>query len=293
MRRRQTKQRVGEMLEAGCSRTEIADALGINLTTVSTHAIRLGYHGRSTKPKLYDWDAIRSYYEEGHSVADCREKFGFSAGAWEQARARGDVVSRPRCEMEHPHSTREAVARLLNDGFTHVQVSAALAISKSTVAYHARNLGIPPDERFNRRYDWTAVQEAIETEGLSRDQCMARFGFKKHAWYAAAKRGDITPVPHVVSIEALLVTGRRRNRHHVKTRLLRSGLKESRCERCGITEWQQEQLPMQLHHVNGDGNDNRLENLQLLCPNCHALTDNWGGRGVRRIGNRRNGDTSD
>lgn len=34
--------------------------------------------------------------------------------------------------------------------------------------------------------------------------------------------------------------------------------------------------------INGDGDDNRLENLQLLCGNCHSQTDNWGGRGVRR-----------
>jgi 5-methylcytosine-specific restriction endonuclease McrA len=41
-------------------------------------------------------------------------------------------------------------------------------------------------------------------------------------------------------------------------------------------------LSMQLHHINGDGSDNRLENLQLLCGNCHSQTDNWGGRGIRR-----------
>jgi len=40
---------------------------------------------------------------------------------------------------------------------------------------------------------------------------------------------------------------------------------------------------MELHHLNGDGQDNRLENLQLLCGNCHAQTDNWGGRGVKRL----------
>ena len=45
-----------------------------------------------------------------------------------------------------------------------------------------------------------------------------------------------------------------------------------------------EPLNMELHHVNGDGSDNRLENLQLLCGNCHSQTDNWGGRGARRNG---------
>jgi predicted HNH restriction endonuclease len=40
---------------------------------------------------------------------------------------------------------------------------------------------------------------------------------------------------------------------------------------------------MALHHVNGDGRDNRLENLQLLCPNCHSQTENFSGRGRRRL----------
>jgi 5-methylcytosine-specific restriction endonuclease McrA len=68
----------------------------------------------------------------------------------------------------------------------------------------------------------------------------------------------------------------------LKARLLREGLKDGRCESCGIDEWMGKPLSKQLHHVNGDGTDNRLENLQLLCGNCHAQTDNWGGRGVRR-----------
>jgi hypothetical protein len=37
-------------------------------------------------------------------------------------------------------------------------------------------------------------------------------------------------------------------------------------------------LPFALHHVNGDRSDNRLENLEVLCPNCHALTANFSGR---------------
>ncbi len=72
------------------------------------------------------------------------------------------------------------------------------------------------------------------------------------------------------------------SRTHLKNRLMGEGLKENRCEVCGITEWRGRPLGMELHHVNGDGDDNRLENLQLLCGNCHSQTDNWGGRGVRR-----------
>jgi Zn finger protein HypA/HybF involved in hydrogenase expression len=61
-------------------------------------------------------------------------------------------------------------------------------------------------------------------------------------------------------------------------RLLKEGVKERKCECCGNTTWLDKDIPLELHHINGDNTDNRLENLQLLCPNCHAMTDNYRGK---------------
>ena len=50
------------------------------------------------------------------------------------------------------------------------------------------------------------------------------------------------------------------------------------CEECQLSEWQGRPIPLEIHHINGNNTDNRIENLKLLCPNCHALTNNYRGR---------------
>jgi 5-methylcytosine-specific restriction endonuclease McrA len=176
--------------------------------------------------------------------------------------------------------TRQTVAMLLHYGFTQAEIVFATGRSKSTIAYHMRNLGRPPDERFNRRYDWAQVQRFYDA-GNSITKCMARFGFSRKTFNDARLRGAIVARPQAMPLERLLSAPRQRG--HLKRRLINLGLKEDRCELCGISEWLGAPLSLALHHVNGDGKDNRLENLQLLCPNCHSQTDNFAGRNMRRI----------
>lgn len=173
--------------------------------------------------------------------------------------------------------TREAVARLLATGLSGTAVAQELGISKSTVSYHRRRLGLEVDARCNRRYDWSKVQRHYDA-GHSARECIARFGMASKTWHDAVQRGTLKTRPAALPIGRYLVRGRRVSRGHLKVRLLAEGLKEGACEDCGIAEWRGRPLSLALHHVNGDGDDNRLENLRLLCPNCHSQTPNFAAR---------------
>jgi HNH endonuclease len=64
----------------------------------------------------------------------------------------------------------------------------------------------------------------------------------------------------------------------LKLRLLREGILEYRCYVCGLTEWNGKPITLQLDHINGVNLDHRIENLRLLCPNCHSQTETFAGR---------------
>jgi DNA-binding CsgD family transcriptional regulator len=177
-------------------------------------------------------------------------------------------------------SARTRVAELLDLGVPRAEIARQLGLSKATVSYHARRLGRSVDQRCARRYDWDAVQRYYDA-GHSVRQCMESFGFSSASWFDAVKRGALVPRPSAIPIGDLLAPGTYRGRYNLKLRLLREGLKENRCERCGLTEWRGEPLTLALHHVNGQRGDNRLDNLKLLCPNCHSQTENYAGRNGR------------
>lgn len=58
--------------------------------------------------------------------------------------------------------------------------------------------------------------------------------------------------------------------HELRLRLIKTGLKKKECESCHLSNWQGKPIPLELHHKNEIHTDNRLENLAILCPNCHA-----------------------
>lgn len=68
----------------------------------------------------------------------------------------------------------------------------------------------------------------------------------------------------------------------LKDKLFKEDLKNKKCECCGGIEWMNKPIPLELHHINGNNDDNNLDNLQILCSNCHAQTDNYGGKNIAK-----------
>ena len=87
------------------------------------------------------------------------------------------------------------------------------------------------------------------------------------------------PIP----LDEVLVEGSTCSRGLLKQRLYSTGLKERNCELCGQGEdWRGRRMALILEHVNGVANDNRLENLRIVCPNCAATLDTHCGKNVNR-----------
>lgn len=70
--------------------------------------------------------------------------------------------------------------------------------------------------------------------------------------------------------------------YKLKRRLISEGFKENKCEICGISNWNGLPLNMELHHKDGNRFNNCLDNLQILCPNCHAQTDNFRAKNIKK-----------
>lgn len=63
--------------------------------------------------------------------------------------------------------------------------------------------------------------------------------------------------------------------NRVRKQLFKRGLKEKRCEVCNRTNWNKKEIPLEVDHINGIKSDNRLINLRIICPNCHAQTPTY------------------
>ena len=165
--------------------------------------------------------------------------------------------------------------------------------------------GEPPAARPTRRlrYDESALRQAVAAASSTGDVLRA-LGEVPNATTRRHVARDIHQLAldtsHFAAVSPtggrqrrplaeLLVEGQRLTSGDLRKRLIEEQLKEHRCEGCRRTHWETRPIPLELDHVDGDRWNNRLVNLRLLCPNCHALTPTYRGRNIGRAHRRTDG----
>lgn len=143
----------------------------------------------------------------------------------------------------------------------------SLLDSSSSLAEVIQKIGLDP---YNGNHK--TLNKRIEDENL--DLTTLDYNRKKQ------RRFITTRIP----IDNILTENSTYNRGHLKRRLIEDNLLEYKCSCCNLTNmWNNKPLSLQLDHINGVNNDNRLQNLRFLCPNCHSQTETYSGKRHKKI----------
>lgn len=148
--------------------------------------------------------------------------------------------------MRHKY-TKEEVSQFISESTSIRQVLSKLGIKEAGGNY-------------------STMRKFIQKHGIDTSH------FTGHGWSKGRTIGPKRPIEDYLSNKQTI------NSHSLREKLIRENVVEHKCQSCNQTEWMNKKIPLELHHIDGDRDNNNLSNLQILCPNCHALTDNYRGR---------------
>jgi len=158
--------------------------------------------------------------------------------------------------------------------------------TKRSIQLRRKFLNIPTHN--NVKYKWRKENlEIIVKNSYTYKECLIKsgihnFGSSMNTLKKYIKKYNISIIhfdnridkmikTNTISLNKILVKNSNYNRTRLKERLYKEGLKERKCELCGQDEiWKGEKMSLILDHINGINNDNRIENLRIVCPNCNA-----------------------
>jgi hypothetical protein len=214
----------------------------------------------------YPWteDAVRAACIDAPSRVEVLSRMGFEPIKGNLQRLRRHMLEL-RLRLDHGEQTgpRSKATR-----WTETQLRAAVANS-SSVRQVLIQLGLVPEGGNYRQVQRRMTHLAISTSH-----------FTGQGWNRGWK---FDPRPKTASLSELLVAGRWTSTQKLKLRLIREGLLSQKCQICGWAEKSLDgRIPVELDHINGDNSDNRLENLRILCPNCHSLQPTHRGSNQKR-----------
>lgn len=84
-----------------------------------------------------------------------------------------------------------------------------------------------------------------------------------------------------IPIETYLTNAVKITSYKLKNKLFEEGIFERKCMKCKNILWLNEPIPLELHHKDGNKNNNQIDNLEILCPNCHCFTDTYKTKNIK------------
>jgi hypothetical protein len=182
----------------------------------------------------------------------------------------GLVIPTPLA-IESLHAYREPVVKVISRVHRRSWTVEQLQTSvQNSVSYRQAllKLGLKPTSGNYRQLQQYVVEYGLDTTH-----------FKGQGW----SKGVVKPYNPKIPLETILQKNFSFQSFKLKKKLFRAGLKPQHCEECGWAQCAEGgRLPLELDHINGDRNDNRLKNLRILCPNCHSLKSTHRGLNMGR-----------
>lgn len=224
----------------------------------------------------------------------------------------GKMKDRGVCSVKSDTMLQHTLEDYIGRGFSSYQIAVAEGLHPNTIRYWILKYGLKTNHPYRRgggRFVNSVIHQmpleelrSLINQSESTKQVIEKLGMNVCAYQYKALRarvgkegidtshfkhtstnGGRYPVEALAAItkplEQVLKEETVVSNSGLKKRLLKAGLIKDECQRCGnIGIWNGEPLTLQLDHINGLRVDNRIENLRLLCPNCHSQTPTWGAK---------------
>lgn len=214
-----------------------------------------------------DYEKLKELVDKGLSQRQIAEELDISRKVVVDWLRQHDLHTNPYRDLVSEEEANR-LANLVAEGYSTHRIASEIGKSQSYVVRQLRRYGLKTDP--------------YQKEKLFCRKCGVELSARKKVYCSGECKADY-------EFEQRLINGEpspKMSIHAIKRWLLRQ--RGHQCEVCKLTEWLDQPIPLELHHIDGDAKNNTFANLQLICPNCHALTETYkakntgNGRAYRR-----------